>query len=205
VRSGDRAGFTGKVLLDKLIDLSTVSVFAGIGLTLTKEPTARAIGIGVVACVIVMWGGVVGLLPSLKRMVARANSGWSVRFRVAAIVNGLADTPPPQLALSIALSLVGFTIFYGQAFVLMLAFWAEAPWLVVPYFPIITLSTILPIAIGGVGIREWTAILLLRQFGVAESVAFNTFFAHFVVVQLLPAFAGAIIISSFRRRSEGST
>ena len=66
------------------------------------------------------------------------------------------------------------------------------------YFPIITLSTILPIAIGGVGIREWTAILLLRRFGVPESAAFNTFFVHFVVVQLLPALAGTAVIGSSR-------
>jgi len=199
VRTGDRAGLTGKVVLDKLVDLSTVSIFAGIGLTLTEEPAVRAVGVVIFSGVFVAWGGMLGLLPKLEVPIAGADGGWLTSFRISAIVSGLTSTPRSQLALNMALSLAGFTIFYSQAFVLLLAFWSEAPLTVVPYFPIITLSTILPIAIGGVGIREWTAILLLRRFGVAESVAFNTFFTHFVVVQLLPALAGAAIISSFHR------
>jgi len=199
VRTGDRAGLTGKVVLDKLVDLSTVSIFAGIGLTLTEEPAVRAVGVVIFSGVVVAWGGMLGLLPKLEVPIAGADGGWLTSFRISAIVSGLTSTPRSQLALNMALSLAGFTIFYSQAFVLLLAFWSEAPLTVVPYFPIITLSTILPIAIGGVGIREWTAILLLRRFGVAESVAFNTFFTHFVVVQLLPALAGAAIISSFHR------
>jgi uncharacterized membrane protein YbhN (UPF0104 family) len=198
VRTRDRAGLTGKVLLDKLVDLSTVSVFASIGLTLTEEPAARAIGVVVLFGVIVAWGGVLCLLPKLERLVAGVDGGWLVRFRIPAIVSGLANTPRLKLALNVALSLAGFAILYGQVFIVMLAFWSEAPWIVTLYFPIITLSTILPIAIGGVGIREWTAILLLRRFGVPESAAFNTFFVHFVVVQLLPALAGAAVIGSSR-------
>jgi uncharacterized membrane protein YbhN (UPF0104 family) len=199
VRTGDRAGLTGKVVLDKLVDLSTVSIFASIGLTLTEESAAQAVGVVIFAIVVVAWGGMLCLLPKLEMWIAGADGGWLTSFRIPAIVSGLTSIPRSQLALNMALSLAGFTIFYSQAFVLLLAFWSEAPWTVVPYFPIITLSTILPIAIGGVGIREWTAILLLRRFGVAESVAFNTFFTHFVVVQLLPALAGAAIISSFHR------
>jgi uncharacterized membrane protein YbhN (UPF0104 family) len=143
------------------------------------------------------------LLPKLQRLLVGRQSGWLGRFRIPAVVDGLIATPRRQLFLNMGLSLIGFTIFYLQAFVLLRAFWPQATWAVVPYFPIITLSTILPIAIGGVGIREWTAILLLRQFGVTESVAFNAFFVHFVVVQLLPAIAGAFIIGSFHRE-EGS-
>jgi uncharacterized membrane protein YbhN (UPF0104 family) len=198
VRTGDRAGLTGKVILDKLVDLSTVSVFASIGLTLTEEPAARAAGVVILLGVIVAWGGVLHLLPKLERLVAGVDGGWLARFRIPAVVSGLVSTPRLQLALNVALSLAGFTILYSQVFVVMLAFWSEARWTVALYFPIITLSTILPIAIGGVGIREWTAILLLRQFGVAESVAFNSFFTHFVVVQLLPALAGAAVIGSSR-------
>jgi uncharacterized membrane protein YbhN (UPF0104 family) len=198
VQTEDRAGLTGKVLLDKLVDLSTVSVFASIGLTLTGEPAARAIGGAVLFGVIVAWGGVLCLLPKLERLVADVDGGWLVRFRIPAIVSGLANTPRLKLALNAALSLAGSAILYGQALVVMLAFWSEAPWIVTLYFPIITLSTILPIAVGGMGIREWTAILLLRRFGVPESVAFNTFFVHFMMVQLLPALAGAAVIGSSR-------
>ncbi len=202
VRTGDTAGLTGKVILDKLVDLSTVSLFAGIGLFLTREPAARTIGGVIFVGTVVAWSGMLLLLPKLEELATGVDGGWLARLRIPAIVSGLTRTPLSQLALNMVLSLAGFTVFYGQAFVLMRAFWAEAPWTVVPYFPIITLSTILPIAIGGVGVREWTAILLLRRLGVRESVAFNTFFAHFVIVQLLPALVGAAIVGSFRQQSE---
>lgn len=198
VRTDDRAGLTGKVILDKLVDLSTVSVFASLGLIATGEAAAQGIGVVVLVVVLAAWGGMLGLLPTLKKRVAGVESRWLVRLRIPAVINGLSGTPRVRLFLNMALSCVGFAVFYAQAFVLMRAFWAEAPWGVVAYFPIITLSTILPIAVGGVGVREWTAVLLLRRFGVTEAVAVDTFFAHFVIVQVLPALVGAFIAGSFR-------
>jgi len=202
--SGGLAGLTGKVILDKLVDLSTVGMFAGTGLLLAEEPAARTVGLIIFVGTVVTWSGMLLSLPKLEELAAGVEAGWLVRsfgglgtrFRIPAIVSGLTRTPVAQLALNMGLSLVGFTVFYSQAFVLMRAFWAEAPWAVVPYFPIITLSTIVPIGIGGVGVREWTAVLLLRRFGVTESVAISAFFTHFVVVQLLPALAGAAIIAT---------
>ena len=68
-------------------------------------------------------------------------------------------------------------------------------------FPIITLSTIVPIAVGGVGIREWTAVLLLlQQFDVSESASFNAFLTHFIVVTLLPALAGTYLMSTSHKQ-----
>lgn len=203
IRVGDRVGLTGRVILDKLIDLSAVGIFAGLGLVLAGEPATRNLGAVIAVGAVVAWGLALLLLPQLQGGVVFREEGWLARFRVPAVFDGLTSTPRRQLCLNMILSVIGFTVFYIQAFVLLLAFWPQATWTVIPYFPIITLSTILPIAIGGVGIREWTAILLLRQFGVVESVAFNASFAHFVVVQLLPAIAGAFIIGSFRRE-EGS-
>jgi hypothetical protein len=199
VRTGDSVGLTGKVILDKLVDLSTVGFLAGLGLLLAADLAVRSIGAAVLVGIPVAWGGVLFLLPKLEGWVAGVDSGWLARLQIPTILGGLIGTPLSRLALNIGLSMFGFVVFYGQAFVLMKAFWAEAPWAVVPYFPVITLSTILPIAVGGTGIREWTAVVLLRRFGVTESVAFSTFFTHFVVVQLLPSLAGAAIIGSFRR------
>lgn len=197
VESDDRAGLTGKVALDKLVDLSTVGVFSGVGLLLIGETNAYAVGLGVLVSLGAAWAGGYMLLPTFQRRFGDVKGGWLVRLRIPSIINGLVGIPRLQLGLNIGLSFMGFVIFYAQAFILLLAFWPEASWQVVPYFPIITLSTILPVAIGGLGIREWTAVLLLRQFGVPEAAAFSAFFLHFLVVQLLPALFGAIIIGSF--------
>ncbi len=197
VQRGNRAELTGKVIIDKLTDLSSLTVFAGGGLLLSGNPSARLVGLALLVGV-----GLVALISLLALKVAQAKLIWKrwpwlERFRITDILNGMAAIRPVQLGVNICLSIVGFVVFYSQAFVMLRAFWATASWEVVPYFPIITLSTILPIGIGGVGVREWTAVLLLRQFAVPEAVAFNTFFAHFVVVQVLPSLVGAYVIATF--------
>jgi len=202
IKTEDTIELTAKVILDKLIDLSAVGMFAGLGLILTKEHTAQTIGALLSLGIIIVWGAVMFLSSKLKEPTATMDNSWLARLQIPVLANSLTNTPFRQLGLNMMLALIGLVFFYSQAFVLLLAFWSEASWVVIPYFPIITLSTILPIAIGGVGIREWTAVLLLKQFGIPESVAFNTFFVHFVVVQLLPALAGAVVISSFRRENE---
>jgi uncharacterized membrane protein YbhN (UPF0104 family) len=202
VRTGDRAGLTGKVLLDKLVDLSTVGIFACIGLLLTKESAAREASVLLLIAIVVAWAVLLLLPARLKKLPLDTSGGWLVRLRIPDVISGLINTPRPTLALNAVLALIGFAVFYGQAFVLLRAFYPEAPLSAIPYFPIITLSTILPIAIGGLGIREWTAVLLLKQFGIPEAAAFNAFFVHFVVVQLLPSIAGAFIIGFYRQERE---
>ncbi len=75
----------------------------------------------------------------------------------------------------------------------MLAYGESFPAEVVLYFPVITLSTILPITIGGLGVREGTAIYFLKRYQIPEAVAFNTFFTHFVIANVLAGLLGAII------------
>jgi uncharacterized protein (TIRG00374 family) len=198
VQRANRAELTGKVIIDKLTDLASLTVFAGGGLLLSGSPPARAAGLVLLIGVVLA-----AALALLARKVAQGNAAWRrwpwlERFRIADILNGMAAIRPAQLAVNVCLSTLGFVVFYSQAFVMLKAFWATAAWEVVPYFPIITLSTILPIGIGGVGVREWTAVLLLRQFAIPEAVAFNTFFSHFVVVQVLPSLVGAYVIATFR-------
>jgi uncharacterized protein (TIRG00374 family) len=200
VRHGNRAELTGKVVIDKLTDLVSLTGFAGVGLLLSGSPPARTAGLVLLIGVVLA-----AALSLLARRVAQeqGNAGWRrwpwlERFRISGILDGMATIRPAQLGVNVCLSLLGFVVYYSQALVMLKAFWPTASWEVMPYFPIITLSTILPIGIGGVGVREWTAVLLLRQFAVPEAVAFNTFFAHFIVVQVLPSLVGAYVIATFR-------
>lgn len=198
VRNGNRAELTGKVIIDKLVDLTSVTIFASGGLLLVESPSAHSVGL------VLLLGIVLAALASylgfrlLGGRLTREHRLWLERFNLSSIVLGIASIPMWRLIVNILLSFIGFMVFYSQAFVILRAFWRASSWEVVPYFPIITLSTILPIAIGGVGVREWTAVLLLRRFGIPAAVAFNAFFSHFVVVQLLPSLLGAYVIATFR-------
>lgn len=198
VRRGNRAELTGKVIIDKLVDLFSVTLLASGGLLLVGTPAARIVGLVLLSGVVLatcaaFWG-----LRLWGKRLTEDRYPWLKRFHLSSIISGITSIRKSQLIMNVLLSFLGFAIYYSQAFVMLKAFWRASSWEVVPYFPTITLSTILPIAISGVGVREWTAVLLLRHFAIPEAVAFNAFFSHFVVVQLLPSLVGAYIIASFR-------
>jgi uncharacterized protein (TIRG00374 family) len=198
VQGGKGAELTGKVIIDKLVDLFSVTLFASGGLLLSGVAAARTAGLVLLLGVVVAAGvAVLGFRLWGKGLTSGKHS-WLSRFQLPSIMAGMASTRTSRLIFNFLLSLFGFSVFYAQAFVILKAFWMASSREVVPYFPIITLSTILPIAIGGVGIREWTAVLLLRRFDIPEAVAFNAFFSHFVVVQLIPSLVGAYVIATFQ-------
>ena len=200
VQRGNRAELTGKVVIDKLTDLVSLTGFAGGGLLLSGSPPARTAGL--VLLIGVVLAATLALLAR-KAAQGQGNAGWRrwpwlERFRISGVLDGMAAIRPAQLGVNVCLSILGFVVYYSQAYLMLRAFWPTASWEVVPYFPIITLSTILPIGIGGVGVREWTAVLLLRQFAIPEAVAFNAIFSQFVIVQVLPSLVGAYVIATFR-------
>lgn len=201
VHRGNRVELTGKVIIDKLVDLFSVTLFAGGGLLLVGAPVARTAGlILLLGVVLAASTAVLGFILWGKRLI-REQHAWLSRFHVSSVLTGVASIRTSRLVINVLLSFIGFVVFYTQAFVILKAFWIASSWEVVPLFPIITLSTILPIAVGGVGVREWAAVLLLRRFSIPEAVAFNAFFSHFVVVQLIPSLLGAYVIATFQSRS----
>lgn len=204
VQGTDRAEMTGKVILDKITDLLTVVLFSAVGLLITGDASATRAGAILLVGVTLAWMALF-LLPRLRWQPRQRMQKLMNRFHFSRVLDGLRGTPFSRLLLNAGLSFVGFLVFYLQAYILLQAFYNQAPLSVIPYFPVITVSTILPIAVGGVGVREWVAVLLLRSFGIPSSVAFNTFFSHFVIVQLLPALAGAYYIAATRASSKSLT
>ncbi|RJO67197.1 MAG: UPF0104 family protein [Myxococcales bacterium] len=189
LKPGNRARLTGKVIVDKLIDLSTVGVLAGLGMF--AYPAWRLEWLGLVLVAGAPSGWLLLAFIGRTRLV-RAEGRQGALAKAALVVDGLASTSPLLLFKSFALSLAGFAFYYLQSLLLLRAFAPGAPVLAVAAFPAITLSTILPIAFSGVGVREGTAVLLLAPFGVDEAAAFNAAFLQFVVVQVVPVMLWAI-------------
>jgi len=62
----------------------------------------------------------------------------------------------------------------------------------------VVISNILPISIGGLGIREGAFVFLLSKFGVQSEIAFVISISGFLVKILIPGLIGLII--SFRKK-----
>jgi uncharacterized protein (TIRG00374 family) len=183
-----KAELSGLVMLDKVFDLATVALFSFSGLLVLNGKS------GLIVLLIAAYLTGMILIQHLVRLVEKLDFIGIFKLK---IVNRLAASirqVSVRIVLQSALlSVVYFSLFYLQAYLIMLSYGESFPLDVVLYFPLITLSTIIPITIGGVGIREGTAILLLRQYGVSEALAFNTFFMHFVIANVVAGLLGAVL------------
>ncbi len=184
----NKAELSGLVLIDKIFDLATVTLFALSGLAVLIRRAYL-----IVIIVICYFLG----LYLMKRLFALwSKKGFSERNNsrfFAKLISSFRTVPNTLIWKQAWLSIIYFMLFYFQAYLIMMAYRDDFPLEVVLYFPLITLSTILPITIGGLGIREGTAILLLKQYQIPEAIAFNTFFMHFVIANVLAGLLGAIL------------
>jgi hypothetical protein len=182
--SSKRAELSGLAILDKAIDLMTVLAFTIAGLVLLAGRIE-----GVAISLVLYWSGLFAFV-SFSRWIRQR---WGAKNDLLnRLVTVAAQVKMSTILQTGTLSLIYFALFYLQAYFILLSFGLPFPREVIFYFPLITLSTILPITIGGLGIREGTAVFLLRQYGLPEAVIFGTFFMHFIVANVLAGLLGVI-------------
>ncbi|MDP2719205.1 MAG: hypothetical protein Q8P44_05145, partial [Dehalococcoidia bacterium] len=63
-------------------------------------------------------------------------------------------------------------------------------WGFVLLLPLVTLSNVVPVTVGGLGIREGLAALLLPAAGISAEVAATAFFTTFLLSIVLPGVVG---------------
>jgi len=82
-----------------------------------------------------------------------------------------------------------------QVYIIAQAFSIEIPYFLFVLISIISvvISNVLPISIGGLGIREGAFVFLMSKFGVEPEIAFVISLSGFMVKILLPGLAGLIV------------
>lgn len=187
----NKVELSGLVIVDKMFDLATVALFSVLGVAvIMRQPI---VVIGAVGFYLI---GLIYLkqIPTLLEKLGFFKLKFLPIDFVKALTSGLRVLPTSLTLRVCILSLTYFTLFYLQTYLIMVAHEIYVPLEAVCYFPLITLSTILPISISGLGVREGTAILLLRTLGIPEAVAFSTFFLHFIISNVLGGLLGAILL-----------
>ena len=129
---------------------------------------------GRILFVLVGVGGVVGIF--LKR--ERLGEGFSLRALL--------------LLVAIAFSTMGVSILL---FYFVISSFQTVPfWVVALATPVIFLNNLLPITIGGVGVREALSILVLHRFHISKEVALEAAFLNFFWSTFLPALLSVPLI-----------
>jgi uncharacterized membrane protein YbhN (UPF0104 family) len=178
----------GLVTIDKFLDLAAVGTYGFLGfMYLFPLPVKLVSGLAI-AC---LTGGWLFLRPAARlfeRLLRAAPDSRLGRFFAA-----VKDVSIPLIFKCLDVAFINFAFYYFQVYLVVRAF-ARGPVALsaVAFFPAITLSTIIPYAIGGVGIRELTAALLLSPYNITKAQASSAFFAHFILIMILPGLLGAL-------------
>jgi uncharacterized protein (TIRG00374 family) len=89
-----------------------------------------------------------------------------------------------------------------QTYIIALAFSVDVPYLIFVLITIVcvTISTLLPVTIGGLGIREGAFVVILSHYNVAPAVAVVISLSGFIVKIVVPSMIGLVL--SFKEKLE---
>jgi len=170
-RTGKRSVAAGVILIEKLLGLLGLASLVG-GLSLLGAGVLRT-GQGLPATLGLAVCCALGLGLALRpRVVARA-SAWlpaTIARRVERLTSALEEQPPrpPSLACAFGLGLVGHLTTAAVFLATSRALGIHLPTVELLSVGVaLVLSALVPISVGGVGVREGVALMLLGGLGVA--------------------------------------
>lgn len=141
-------------------------------------------------------------------LVAAGTSAWRQRLgrisilqkpRFEAILRGIVVTSPRYWALSF----VSLVCAYVLVIFFIVGVEPIANWQAVFVLPVVTLSNLITITVGGLGVREGLAAALSPQVGLTPEVTAAAFFLSFFWTRLVPGLVGlAWVILRVEKRSD---
>jgi len=109
-----------------------------------------------------------------------------------AIVRSLTLVSWPLSNMILIISFIIMSVYFLQAYLLLLAFQPVAVTTILMVFPLILLTNLVPLTIGSLGIREIAAIYLLSQFGIPAGVAVSVSLLLFLFDTVIPGVLGSL-------------
>jgi len=191
IKSGRLGVLAGIALVDKVIDLEVtlaigiISVYIFFGLKI-----AILLTIIVLAGVIFIYFPNVFISP-FEKLIDK----YRIRKLITNFLVGISTIPGRTIVICLFYRLLASIIDIIQFYLLINAFSLINFIDVVAVYPIIILTNILPLTIGGVGIREGVSIIVLSQYGIPPEVAVNASFLLFCINTLLPGMLGTLFIT----------
>jgi uncharacterized membrane protein YbhN (UPF0104 family) len=108
--------------------------------------------------------------------------------------DSLASLSPRVTTIFLSLTVAAFVVVLLQFAVILLSWRGWSPDIVILTFPLVILTNVLPITIGGLGVREAASAILLSHFGVPPSEAALAAFLMFGINTALPGLLGAALL-----------
>jgi len=180
----------GLVMVDKGFD---VLVLAGLSIPGAASLLGPAPAAGLAALTLV--GLAIVYSPrQVEALLQRATKRFPARTRVLEAVSSMESLGPRPTTFFLAVTVLAFAVVLLQFGVILLSWHSWSPSIVLLTFPLVILTNVLPITIGGLGIREGAAALLLAHFGVSSADAALAAFLMFAINTALPGVVGALLL-----------
>lgn len=177
----NRIAGIGLVLWDKIFDLSIVIFLSLWGIWYFINPIASIIlGLLLVILLFVLFNtkylNILLKFPIIKRYPQ--------------LLEGLNHLKKRTIFIGLLITLFSYIIVLFEALFLVRAFSHTLGKGIFISYPLVMLANLIPITVGGLGVREGTAVLLLGRFGLPEELAFNSAFLIFLINTAFPALCG---------------
>ncbi len=179
-------------LFDRFVDVLVVFSMAVLGMYLLLPYKSYALVLFILLSVSVMGLFCIPrIYGSLQRLIARLPFGTKLDrlFRSVALMER------GTIALNILLTLGSYTICIFEVYLILRAFCNPKLSTVLAVHPLVMVTNILPVTIGGLGLREGASVVLYGRFGIPEEHAFWAGFLIFVFNTLLHGIVGTVLIN----------
>jgi hypothetical protein len=181
------------VMVDKVYDVIVLALLSVAGAALLVSP-ALAVALAAFGAV----GVYLALRPRDLRTAFSAFKGVPFFGKIDRVLAGFAEFPGLVGLVCLLYTAASFLIVLAQYWIILRAWDVGGLDVVVYCFPLVVLTNAVPLTIGGLGIREGTAILLLSHYGIAHPIAATSAFLMFFMNTALPGIIGAIVTPFFK-------
>ena len=190
----------GLTALDKLFSLSVVFLGGMLGISFLLFDRLKQYflfwAILVFAALTILCLFFLILHPdAIRTLLYSLNITLPVRDKIKLLIASLDHFHKKQAYTLLGLSCSFYFVFLGQYYILVLAFEKVLPWHVFEAVSsTLFVKTLLPIALGDLGIRESAAVEFFSYVHVQNTTAFNASIMLFAINILLPSFIGLFIV-----------
>ncbi len=174
------------VILDKIFDLLVVLILAFWGFSFFFGIHISIIlGILIILSIILIFN---------QRILEKFSQIYPFK-KFPRLIEGILNLKRRTLLLNFILSFLSYFLVLIEVYLLVNSFEKFSFFPTFICYPIVMLVNLFPITIGGLGIREGTAIFLLGKFSLSPATAFNSAFLLFLINTALPAIIGVAILN----------
>jgi uncharacterized membrane protein YbhN (UPF0104 family) len=185
----------GLVMVDKAYDVIVLALLSAAGAALLVSPVL-ALGLGLFGVA----GVYLALRPrDLRTFYALVGRRLPLYAKIDKVLAGFAEFRAGVGALCLLYTLGSFAIVLLQYWIILRA-WEPVGMDVVTFcFPLVVLTNVVPLTVAGLGTREEAAILLLKHYHIAASIALTSAFLMFFMNTALPGLIGFAVAPFFRK------